>query len=118
MGVIRLFLLVEALSFAVASSIHSGRLIQGYAHPQARIAEGVISSVLFVGLILTWIQPAGLRKVGVWPQGLALLGTMVGIFTIVIGVGPRTVPDIIYHVGIVVVLIAGLRTATRVGRGV
>jgi hypothetical protein len=43
MGVIRLVLLVEAASFGVASCIHFGRLIQGYEHPQALIAEAVIA---------------------------------------------------------------------------
>jgi hypothetical protein len=112
MGVIRVYLLVEAVSFAVASLIHSGKLIRGYEHPQARIAEGVIASVLFVGLVLTGIRPTWLRKVGLWAQGFALLGTLVGIFTIVIGVGPRTVLDIGYHIGIVVVLVLGLRIAS------
>jgi len=42
-----------------------------------------------------------------------LLGTLVGIFTIAIGVGPRTVPDIVYHVTIVIVLVSGLVVAAR-----
>lgn len=29
--------------------------------------------------------------------GFALLGTFVGVFTIAIGIGPRTVPDIVFH---------------------
>lgn len=113
MNRIRLFLLVEALSFAVASMIHAGRLVQGYQHPKARIAEGVIAAVLFIGLALTWVRPAWLRVVGVWAQAFALLGTLVGILTIAVGVGPRTMPDIIYHVAIVLVLILGLRVAAR-----
>jgi hypothetical protein len=110
---IRLFLLLEGLSFAIASLIHSGRLIQGYQHPQARIAESVIAAALFVGLMLTWIRPTALRRVGMAAQGFALLGTLVGVFTIIIGIGPRTVPDIVYHIGIVLVLLWGLRVAAR-----
>jgi hypothetical protein len=45
---------------------------------------------------------------------LALLGAFVGIFTIAIGVGPRTVPDLTYHAAIVVVLVWGLIVAARV----
>jgi hypothetical protein len=108
---IRLFLLVEALTFAVASLIHSGLLIQGYQHPQARIAEGVIAAVLGIGLLLTGFRPAAVRQIGMAAQGFALVGTLVGIFTIIIGVGPRTLPDIVYHLGIVLVLIWGLRAA-------
>lgn len=118
MGVIRLFLLFEAVSFATASLIHSGGLIQGYEHPQARTAEGVIAIVLLVGLVLSWIRPAALRGVGLVVQGFALLGTLVGVFTIIIGVGPRTVPDVVYHIAILVVLVWGLSVAVRAtGRG-
>jgi hypothetical protein len=111
----RLFLLVEALSFTLASLIHAGQLIQGYQHPQARIAEGVIAGVLGLGLLLTWVRPTRVRQIGLVAQGFALAGTLVGIFTIIVGVGPRTLPDIVYHIGIVLVLIWGLRTAARVG---
>jgi hypothetical protein len=44
-------------------------------------------------------------------QLVALLGTMVGIFTIIVGVGPRTVPDVIYHISIAVVLAMGIAVA-------
>jgi len=108
---IRLFLIFEAASFVFASLIHSGRLIQGYEHPQARIAEVVIAMVLLAGLALTWIRPASVRVVGLAAQGFALLGTLVGAFTIAIGVGPRTPPDIAYHIAILVVLAWGLRVA-------
>ena len=110
---IRLFMLFEAASFVAAALVHSGVLIEGYEHPQARIAEGVIAIVLLVGAALTWIRPAGVRRVGLAAQGFALLGTLVGVFTIAIGVGPRTLPDVAYHIGIVVVLTWGLSIATR-----
>lgn len=115
MRTIRLFLFLEAATFIIASLIHSGRLIQGYEHPQARIAEGVIAIVLLGGLALTWIRPMSVRAVGLAAQGFALLGTLVGVFTIAIGVGPRTPPDIAYHVAILVVLVWGLRVAARAG---
>jgi hypothetical protein len=111
---IRLFMLLEATSFVAASLIHSGHLIAGYEHQRARIAEGVIAFVLLVGLTLTWIRPARLGSVGFAAQGVALLGTLIGVFTIVIGVGPRTLPDVLYHIGIVIVLVLGLSVAARV----
>lgn len=113
MNRIRIFLLVEALSFAIASLIHSGRLIQGYQHPQARIAEGVIATVLIAGLVLTWIRSGAVRRVGMVVQGFALLGTLVGVFTIIIGVGPGTLPDVVYHIGILLILAGGLSVAAR-----
>jgi hypothetical protein len=108
---IRLFIFVEAASFAVASLIHSGRLIAGYEHGRARIAESVIAAVLLAGLALTWIRSASLRRVALAVQGFALLGTLVGVLTIAVGIGPRTVPDVVYHIVIVVVLVLGLRAA-------
>lgn len=115
MNKIRLFLLVEALGFATASMIHAGKLVQGYEHPKARIAEGVIATVLFVALVFTWARPSSLRTAGLYAQGFALLGTLVGLFTIAVGVGPRTVPDIVYHIAIVIVLLWGLSTARTQG---
>jgi hypothetical protein len=110
---IQLFMLFEAVTFVAASLIHAGVLISGYEDPAARIAEGVIAAVLIAGLILSFIRPAWTRWVGLAAQGFALLGTLVGLFTIIIGIGPRTVLDIVYHAAIVVVLVWGLIVAAR-----
>ena len=106
---IRLFLLIEGGAFIAAALTHFGVLMDGYKHRRAGTAETVIGIVLLVGLALTWIRPASTRRIGLAVQGFALVGTLVGIFTIAIGVGPRTVPDIVYHVCIVIVLVSGLR---------
>jgi hypothetical protein len=66
---------------------------------------------------LSFIRPAWTRWVGLAAQGFALLGTLVGIFTIAIGVGPRTVPDVVYHAVIVVVLVWGLIVTARAPLG-
>ncbi len=113
MGAIRVFMLFEAASFVTASLIHSGVLISGYEHYRARVAEGVIAIVLFGGLASSWIRPVWTRKAGLAVQAFALLGTLVGMFTIAIGIGPRTLPDVIYHVAIVIVLVWGLVIAKR-----
>jgi hypothetical protein len=110
---IRLFMLFEAASFVAAALVHSGVLIQGYEHPEARTAEGVIAIVLLAGAALTWVRPSWMRHVGLAAQGFALLGTLVGVFTIAIGVGPRTVPDVAYHIGIAAALAWGLIVASR-----
>jgi hypothetical protein len=110
---LRLFMLVEAATFIVAASIHAGLLIAGYAHREARIAETIIALVLLVGAALTWIRPMSARAAGLAAQGFALLGTLVGIFTIAIGIGPRSALDIVYHVTIVAVLVWGLVVAWR-----
>src|SRR5262249_48313127 len=70
-------------------------------------------AVLLVGLAATSIGPGSIRSVGLAAQAFALLGTLVGIFTVAIGVGPRTMPDVLYHVAIIVVLVSGLIVAMR-----
>lgn len=110
---IRIFLLIETAAFLTATSIHFGLLMHGYEHWKAGIAESVITAVLLVGLVWSWIGPASTRRIGIAAQAFALFGTLVGIFTIAIGVGPRTGPDIAYHIGIVVVLASGLALAGR-----
>jgi hypothetical protein len=110
---IRLFLLFEGASFVLAGLSHFGVLVHGYEHRQAAIAESTIAVVLLVGFGLTWVWPARTRVSGIAAQTFALLGTLVGVFTIAIGVGPRTVPDIAYHVAIVVALVCGLVIASR-----
>jgi hypothetical protein len=89
--------------------------MDGYQHRQAGTAESVIGIVLFIGLVLTWIRPVSTRGISVAVQAFALLGTLVGIFTLVIGVGPRTAPDILYHVCIVIALVSGLIVAAQRG---
>ncbi|MGH7566469.1 MAG: hypothetical protein ACREK2_06540 [Gemmatimonadota bacterium] len=101
------------MTFIVASLVHAGMLVEGYEHREARIAEAVIAAVLLVALVVSRIRPARTRAAGLVGQGFALLGTLVGLFTIVVGVGPRTVPDVIYHVLIVAVLVWGLAVARR-----
>ncbi len=92
--VTRLFVLIEGITFIIAALTHFGVLIGGYEHHLAGRAESVIGIVLLAGLALTWIRPAWTRGIGLAVQAFALFGTFVGIFTIVVGIGPRTVPDV------------------------
>jgi hypothetical protein len=110
---LRMLMLFEAVTFIVAALIHSGMLITGYEHDKARIAESVIAIVLLAAVASTWIWSAWARWAGMAGQGFALLLTLIGVFTIIVGVGPRTVPDIVYHVAIVAVLVWGLTIAER-----
>ena len=110
---IRAFLLFEAVTFVVAALIHKGFLVQGYEHAQAHVAESIIAAVLLGGLLLTLFVTPWTRRVALIVQGFALLGTLIGILTIIVGVGPRTVPDVVYHVAIVLVLILGIMVARR-----
>ena len=109
----RLLVIIEAAAFFSAALAHFGILINGYQHLLAARAEGVIGLVLFVGWILILARPSWTRRTGLTVQGFALLGTLVGIYTIAVGIGPRTVPDLIYHACMVVLLIFGLTIAIR-----
>jgi FtsH-binding integral membrane protein len=114
---IRVFLLVEAAAFAAAALAHAGVLVHGYEHQQARIAESLTALVLLAGLVLSWLRPAWTRQAGIVAQGFALLATLVGLFTIAVGVGPQTAPDVAYHLGILAVLVWGLVVAARAPGG-
>jgi hypothetical protein len=85
-------MLCQGLSLIVAALIHFGVLMTGYEHRRAGTAETVIGVVLLGALISTWIRPQATRTIGLSAQGFALLGTLVGIFTIIIGVGPAPHP--------------------------
>lgn len=108
---IRLFLLVESTTFFLAALIHMGFIIRGFEHHNASVAESVIAAVLFGGLLLTLFIREWARNVGMVVQAFALLGTLVGILTIIVGVGPRTVPDVLYHIAIMAVLALGIKIA-------
>ncbi len=110
---IRLFLVLTGASFVVAALVHRGVLVSGYEHREAATAESVIAAVLLAGFALTWVWPARVRPIALVTLGFALLGTLVGVLTIVIGVGPRTVPDVAYHLAILVALVWGLGLARR-----
>jgi hypothetical protein len=105
---VRRFLSLEAAVFGSAALVHAGMLVRGYEHSSARTAESVIALVLLVGLVASFVMPESSRGIGLGAQGFALLGTGVGIITIVIGVGPRTALDLSLHVAMVVLLVAGL----------
>jgi hypothetical protein len=110
---IRLFLLAQASIFLVATLVHTGVLLGGFAELAASIAESSIAVILVVGYVLTWIWPARARAIGLTAQALALLGTLIGVFTIVVGVGPRRPIDIAFHVIMLGVLAWGLVSTMR-----
>jgi hypothetical protein len=109
----RLFLLVQAATFATAALIHFGYLLEGYRDEGAAIPESIIAAVLLVGLALTWAPTPWARRAAIGAQVFALLGTLVGTTLIAIGVGPRTALDIALHTAMLVELITGLAIAIK-----
>jgi len=116
-GSIRTFLLVESATFLSAAAFHFGVFLPEFAHGAAAAAESVIASVLLGGLLATWILPRAVRGIGLTVQGFALIGTFVGVFTIAIGIGPRTVPDLVIHAIMILELVWGLVVAGRARAG-
>ena len=100
-----------------AAALHFGALFSGFAHGAAAAAESVIASVLLGGLLATWIRPRTVRGIALTVQGFALIGTFVGLFTIAIGIGPRTVPDLVIHAIMVIELVWGVVVAGRARAG-
>lgn len=109
----RAWMLGEALALGLASAVHAGRIVPGYAHAPARVAESVIATVLVLATVETWLRPGDARRAAIFGQGFALLGTLVGLGTIVAGIGPRTVPDVVYHALLLSLLVMGLTWAVR-----
>jgi hypothetical protein len=106
-----LILAVQTALFAAASLVHAGILASGFEHARAMIAEGVIGAVLGLGLLAFLIWPTRGPIIALSVQGFALLGTLVGAFTIAVGVGPQTRGDAAFHVLLLLVLLTGLLTA-------
>jgi hypothetical protein len=104
----RLLLLIEAAVFLLAASAHLGWTVTGYEHMRAATAESVIAAALLLGFILTIATPRRIWAIGMTAQIFALLGTFVGVVMVVIGVGPQTGPDMIYHALMLVLLCAGI----------
>lgn len=113
---IRAFLFIEAVAFITAGAIHSGMFVAFDTHYQAAIAESVIGIVLLLGFGLTWTWPTQTRLIGLVAQTFAACGTLVGLFTIAVGVGPRSVGDIVFHLAILAVLGCGLMVTASIGR--
>src|SRR5512146_3017908 len=112
---LRTYLAIEALAFFLAASTHAGLTVHGYEHQRAMTAETVIGIVLSLGLLISIVSSQAARVAAISAQAFALLGTLVGVSVIIAGIGPRTIPDYLFHAGILVILGMGLRTAVMAG---
>ncbi|GGD60725.1 hypothetical protein [Rhizobium anhuiense] len=105
---IAILFLVETCLYAVASLTHAGLILEGHEHRQAMIAEAVISVALLLGLISLSLERPWNRTAAISAQSFALLGTLVGAFTIAVGVGPQTRLDYVTHAVMILLLVTGL----------
>ena len=116
--IVRGFLLVQIAMFLVLVMIHFGLLIGGYGHPAAGTTESVIAGVLVFGFLLTWTPPPWSQRAATAAQSFGTLGVLVGLLTITVGIGPRTILDLSLDVVLLLALIAGLATTKRRARHV
>jgi hypothetical protein len=99
--------------FLALVSIHFGLLIGGYRHRNAGTTESVIAAVLVAGLLLTWTPAPWSRRAAAAAQSFGILGVLAGLFTIALGIGPRTTLDLVLNAALLLTLIAGLAIAMR-----
>lgn len=109
----RWFIVVAALSLLIASQIHFGNLVSGYEDQGAAVPESVIGGVMLLGLLFSWARAPWGRRAAIGALAFGLAGSTLGLVLVAIGVGPRTVPDVIYHVLLVTTLVVGLIQSLR-----
>ena len=110
---VRGFLLLQIAIFLALVSIHFGLLIGGYRHRNAGTTESVIAAALVAGLLLTWTPPPWSRRAATAAQSFGILGVLAGLFTIALGIGPRTTLDLALNAALLLTLIAGLAITLR-----
>ncbi len=109
---LRFLMATAAASLLVAAALHAGIVIAG-PFDQAAMYEGGIAVILLIGVSLTFIGPTAARVAALGTQAVALAGACVGLYLSVRGVGPDTALDIVYHVALIGLLVAGLVLAWK-----
>jgi hypothetical protein len=104
---------VQIAIFLALVTIHFGLLVGGYGHPAAGTTELVIAVVLVFGFLLTWTPPPWSQRAATAAQAFGTLGVLVGLLTITVGIGPRTILDLSLDVVLLLALIAGLARTKR-----
>jgi hypothetical protein len=107
---LRVLLAIEALSLAAAAFLHLPQA-GAEATNSPSIYEGTIAVVLLVGLLVAVARPDWAAWAALITQAFAIVGAWIGLFLAIRGVGPNSVPDLVFHVAIVVLLAWGLQVA-------
>jgi hypothetical protein len=108
-------LFTQGAVFAIACTIHAGLLFTGYEHHRAIVAEAVLAAVLVVAAVSNVADTPWRARIGLTAQASALLGTLVGLWMVLIGVGPRSPLDVL-HAAMVLMLAVGLTWTWRASR--
>ena len=105
---VRGFLLLQIAILLSMVSIHFGLLIGGHRQRSAGTVELVIAAVLAAGLLLTWTPRPWSRRSATAVQSFGILGVLLGLSTIAIGIGPRTILDLALNATLLLTLMVGL----------
>jgi hypothetical protein len=103
---------VAAISLLAAASLHAGLVIPGR-FDQAAMYETGVAAILLIGLGLTLLGPGWARWGALVAIVLALGGASIGLYLALRGIAPNTMLDIVYHLGLLGLLLAGLVVAWR-----
>lgn len=115
--VLRWILAAAALSLFVVAAVHAGLVIPG-PFDEAAVYEASVGVVLTIGLGLTFVGPTVARWGGITALVIALVGASIGMYMAIRGIGPNSVPDMVYHVALIAFLLTGIVVAWRAGPGV
>ena len=112
MTALRTLLFLEAASLVGAAILHTGALTGGPPDDAAMYETG-IAVILAVGLGITFIQTGWARLTGLVVQAIALVGASIGTYATLRGFGPSSPLDVVYHVVLIGLIVAGLAVAWR-----
>jgi hypothetical protein len=107
------YLMVELALFTFAALVHGGVIPGVETYPRVAMIETVVAVVLAAGVITSFVSPAQTRAVALFTQAVALLGVVVGVVTIVTGLGPQTVGNIVVYAVMFITVALGFAVAKR-----
>ena len=114
-------MLVEAVSLALAAVVHLGHriplgsfVVAGERATFTAVVELVIAALLASGGLAVLSATLRARLFAAMVTLLAIVGAIIGLVTISLGTGPRTIPDLAYDIVIMVVLLVSF--AVLLGR--
>ena len=101
---LRSIMAVAALSLLGLAALHSGLVIPGPFN-EARCTRSSVAVVLVVGIKPTFFGRDGARWGGLASTLLALVGASIGLYMALRRLGPNTVPNIVYHMAVIALLL-------------
>ena len=99
-------MLVEAVTLGAAASLHLGLgAVRGEQAPSSAIGELVVAGALVCGAVVVRAGTPHARLLAFVVTAFALLGVIAGLTAIALDLAPRTVPDLVCYLVIMVVLL-------------